>query len=356
MSLGTGLTIMGSMSKRDMLYASDFDGYEIVKVKSAADAAQRFKQMIRRLLEMKHEVFVGDCKCGAVEEWNLLGGTSVRGGRVLGYDASSSRSAARALGKSGVLSPREVKEALKVLKPSLSVSDYLEAIGVCKYHIVRWTPSDVLRGYTLLRNGSKYTLEDGISAKSMTKLDVIALVQRSRFTDFSVIYEFNKGRTILNGVETTKASVLEGIANEAKAYAADGNSFKALKRIMSIARIEKNDALVRYLTPILNSDLGRLSFIVSDIGTLVELLEREERVSEEDVRFEINQYIQRLSNVSIGDIVKDKRLTATIRALGDVPLASLPSRLVSLEGKIKRILDRHAAPLARPLIEKIHSS
>ena len=356
MSLGPGLKIMGSMSKRDMLYASDYDGYEVVKVKSAADAAQRFKQMIHRLLSMKHGVFIGDIKLGAVEEWNLLSGSSVKDGRVLGYNAVSARAHARALGESGVLSPRDVKDALKVLKPSISPIDYIAAIDVCKYHLVRWTPSDVLRGYTLLRNGTKYTLADGISTKSMTKVDVIALVQRSRFTDFSVIYEFNQGRKILNGVETTKGAVVEGIANDIKAYAAEGNYFKCLKRLMSIARIDKNERLVQYLTPILNSDLGRLSFVLSDIGTLLELLEREERVPEEDVRFEIDQYIQRLSNVSLKEIVSDKRLPSQLEAVAHLPLTSLPKALSSLSVKLDHILQRHARPLATPLIGKDDSS
>lgn len=349
MSLGPGLKINGSMSYRDQLYASDYDGFEIVKVKSVEDGVRRFQKMVQDVLKLTN-VYIADIKCGEVPEWNLLKDVGLKGDKVVNYDATTLRGYAKGLFDAKVISAKDLKEAYKYLKPTMSPLDLLVAKNTLKYHIVRWTPSDVLKGYTTLRNGERYDLAQGITTPSMTKLDVIGYVQGNHYTDFSVIYQFVQGKKLLNATASSKDALIGAIVLDVKAFAQEGNYFKALKRIMSVARMENDKKLIEYLTPILNSDLGRLSAIVGDVKTLEDLLELYSKVPEDDVRFEIDQFIQRLSNVSLTSVVVAKGLTDKIRAMTKLPLSKLPAQLASFRVKLDGFLQSKARPIAEPLI------
>ena len=351
MSLGPGLQINGTSAYRDMLYASDFDGYEIVKVASVADAVKRFQHMIQDVLRLDN-VFIADIKCGEVPEWDLWKGVGIKGGHVVNYNPIKIKQHASELLKAGIVKSADYKHLLKHLKPTLTPLDLMNAKQAVKAHVVRWTPSDVLRGYTTLPNGKHYTLATGMTTPSLTKVDTIGYVAGNRYTEFSVIYDLRQGRKLLNSVASSKDSVVGSIELDVLAFAHEGNYFKALKRIMAWARLRGDKALQEHLTPILNSDLGRLSSIAGDIQTLEDLLERYTKVPEDDVKFEIDQFIARLSNVSLPQVVK-ANLPATIKAIEKLPLSKIRPKLSLLRGRISRFLQEKARPLAEPLIRKI---
>ena len=350
MSLGPGLQINGTSAYRNMLYASDFDGYEIVKVSSVADAVKRFQHMIQDVLKLDN-VFISDIKCGEVPEWDIWRGVGIKGGHVVNYVPVQAKQRASELLKAGIINRTDYKDIFKHIKPTLTPLELMNAKGAVKPHVVRWTPSDVLRGYTTLANGKHYTLATGITTPSMTKVDTIGYVAGNRYTEFSVIYDFRQRRKLLNSVASTKEAMIGSIELDILAFAHEGNYFKALKRIMAWARLQGNKALQEELTPILNSDLGRLSSIAGDIQTLEDLLERYTKVPEDDVKFEIDQFIARLSNVSLPQIARSN-LPATIKAIEKLPLSKVRPKLSLLRGRISRFLQEKARPVAEPLIRK----
>jgi hypothetical protein len=308
MSFGKGLNIVGSMSIRSQQYAGDYDGYEVVELKEKSDEdalsylKQRFQSNIKKLKSMKN-VWIGDIKAGSVEEWRVIPKSAVViDGKIQGYNSTACSARVDDLLKSKIISAEEANDAKALLKSKPDIQEFLLAKQKIKFHIVRWTPLEVLRNAKILRDKRTMTLEQAFSSPTISKMDVIGLVQRNRFTDFSVIYEFrNNGKALNPDTIDIGQSLKEAIL----AYSADGNWFKVLKRRYALAKYTNDIDTVKLLTPFLNSDLGRLYHVVGDIGTLTNLLDNYSNVPMDIVRYEVDQFRNRLSTIySLQDYLK----------------------------------------------------
>lgn len=107
-----------------------------------------------------------------------------------------------------------------------------------------------------------------------------------------MIYEIYEKGKIVNERFPLEHNIKENIVE----YFQTGDYFKVLKRIFSLANIHKRKSTIDLLTPILNSDLGKMYQVVSDAKTILELLER--HIYNADMKYEIDQFKQRLSYVS----------------------------------------------------------
>jgi hypothetical protein len=297
---GKAVKILGSMSIRSQQYAGDYDAFELVKKTGSKERvlkelASKFQEIIKSLVRMPN-VAIGDIKAGSIEEWRVIPkNAGVVNGSVVGYSAAESRAKISELFKAEVITPQEAKYSLQLLKPNLSPAEFLNARKDTRFNIIRWSVPEVLAGHKTLRDGRKYTLEEAFYSPTITKLDVIGFVQNNKYTDFSIIYEFECDGKVLNpdDIEIEK-SLKEDIIY----YTAEGNPFKALKRTFALAKFKHDEKLIEKLIPILNSDLGRLYSLSSDIGTLITLLEEKHRDADmKKVRFEIDQFKARLGNI-----------------------------------------------------------
>jgi hypothetical protein len=301
-SKGSAVEVGGSMGLKSQQYAGDYDLTEIVvghykSKEAAADAfAKQFQAIVRGLLQTK-DLYIGDIKAGECPEWQIITG-SVVNGRVVGYDAARSRS--RLLALKPHLSATEFAEAQKLIKSQPTVREFYEASDLLKFHVVRWSPAAVLRGFVVLRDGRHLTLAQAFNSPAMVKLDAVAYIQRSRFADFSIIYTFKNAKDTLNGIVLDYEKELR---SSLSSYYVLGNYFKAAKRLFSIARLKNNEPLIKKLSDMFNSDLGRLYSIISDAKTIIYLLENKENVPIDKVRYEIDQFRARLGNIySIGGV------------------------------------------------------
>ena len=342
MSFGKGLMLLGSMSLRSMAFAGDYDGYEIVKMdtnpeKALHILAKRFQEMVRHLLQMK-DVYIGDIKTGSVIDWRVLPAdlTVMRNGTIHGYNAQVSREVVRRLHTLGIITADEEKKGVALLKPRLTPEEFFKAQEFFKFHVIRWTPKEVLANCVKLRDGSTRTLEEGFSSPGITKMDVIGLVQNSRYTDFSVIYEFRAKNKQLGGepVNIEKSLKQDILANELS-----GNWFKALKRTFALAKYLNKTKTVDRLIPILNSDLGRLYHIVGDMKTLQDLLEYPNPPMEK-IRLEIDQFIHRLSNIYVlKDVMKhEAHIIEAIHKAVKQPPGPLRATLGKLTDELSKYL------------------
>jgi hypothetical protein len=348
---GKGLKILGSMSLRSQQYAGDYDGYEVVKMDEESDEkaldklAAKFKVIIKRLSGMK-DVYIGDCKSGVIEEWRILPRSAkVVGERVEGYNAVASRKKVDELSKAGVITREEAKSALELLKPSLTPVELIIAKGKLKFHLVRWTPQQILEGKQTLRDKRVYTLQEAFSSPTISKLDVIGLVQRNRFTDFSVIYEFHNKGKVLNPDEIDIAASLE---ENILFYEAENNPFKVLKRRFALAKFKGDDETVKKLTGVLNSDLGRVYHVLGDIGTLITLLDEHSNQPMEKIRYEIDQFKNRLANVyTLDDYLKrEPTILGQLNAALKTPSKGVMlARLEEVERALEGVLNKHTPDL-----------
>jgi len=299
---GKGVELVGSMSLRSQQYAGDYDANDIIEMKMKTDkealdhCASLFKEAIRRTSKITN-AYIGDIKCGEVAEWRVFGSdkdTRVHNGQVVGYNAETSRSKVRALRKAQIITPTEEKEALALLPSNPTPLQLVKAKDSIKFHIVRWSVAEVLEGEKRLKDGRTYTLQDGFSSHGLTKVDVVAWVQNNRYTEFAMIYFlFNHGKA-LNPV---KFDYEDSLKESILYYQSEGMYFKVLKRLFSLAKFKDDKKQMEKLTEVLNSDLGRLYHIVSDIRTLVFLLEEQSKLRMSDIKFEIDQFKGRMANI-----------------------------------------------------------
>jgi hypothetical protein len=179
-------------------------------------------------------------------------------------------------------------------------------------------------------------------------MDVISLVQNNRFTDFSVIYEFHAGKTILN---PEKIDIETSLKEAVIAYKAKGNFFKLLKRVFALAKYQNNTKTIDILAPVFNSDLGRLYHVIGDIGTLISLLEDHKGVPMETVRYEIDQFVNRLANVySLEDYLKNEDvILRDIHAILRLPKERLAHGLSGLSDHLEKFLQEYSKPIVKAL-------
>lgn len=295
---GRGLYLLGSMSMRSQLYAGDYDGYEVARLHERTDAdaseifAREFQDAVRRVRNLA-DTYIGDIKAGAIWKWSVFReDAGVKNGKVSGYDARESRERLDELLRHNIISSVEHRDAEVRLVEKPTPAELLEAMSHIRFHIVRWTPAEVLKGSKQIRDGSILRLSEAFRTAGMVKMDVVSWVAQS-FTDFSLIYELRNGDRVLN---PTPLAISQSLKEDILALRSEGETFKSLKREFSLAKFQRDTAKVNRLTPILNSDLGRIYSVVSDLTTLIDLLS-EERPSPRKVRDEVDALRVRLGNV-----------------------------------------------------------
>lgn len=353
MSLDKGLVLVGSMSLRSQQYSGDYDGYEVVNRKGNVNECLKglridFQNAVKELRSMPN-TFIGDIKAGVVSDWRIIDrNVYVENDKIYNYNAVALRRKIDELLASKVLTNLEAKEAHSLIKDKPTIPEFLLAKEKLKFHILRWSVAEVLANIKRLRDGSYITLDEAFHTDGITKLDVIGLVANSRFTDFSVIYEFRCNGKVLN---PEPINIRRSLEENILAYKYEGNYFKVLKRCFALAKLLKDDKMIVELNPILNSDLGRLYHIVSDIGTLITLLDEHNKVPLNIIRFEIDQFISRLSNIyELKDYLKkDDQIVGTIKNILKMPSSRMKGALEKLHKELDLILQTNSKPIVEAL-------
>ena len=95
---------------------------------------------------------------------------------------------------------------------------------------------------------------------------------------------------------------------------------------------------------VLNSDLGRLYQIAGDIGTLKDLLENHPDAPLDKVRFEVDQFIGRLSNLyTLKDyLAREPQVIQQIHSVIKMPKEGLLKGLEKLGNYLDNVLQSHA--------------
>jgi hypothetical protein len=253
---GKGVKIMGSASLVSQKYSGDYDGYEIVEGFTKDELVGRFKEIIRDLQRLPN-TYIGDIKAGLVEDW-----------KVDTEDFRSGTTKVESLFSKKIISSEEAKLAKEILSKPQTKANKLNAKAELKFHIVRWLPNEILSGVKKLRDGTSYTLKEAIQSPTICKLDVISPVN-DKYTDFSMIYEFYENGKILNPVVIEPE---EAIKNDIVLYNAQGNKFKVIKRKFALAKLQNNKRDLEKYNKILNSNLGKLYVLYSDVKTLADVV------------------------------------------------------------------------------------
>lgn len=314
--------IMGSTSIRSQQYAGDIDAEDTVKIDSYAQAAEALKEVIKRI---DSSIFITDFKIGEVTMWDVVGTRE--------FDLVKSLQKLSALKNVHIISEAEFKGAERLLRAVKGPSTLVEAKKAIRFHILRWKPSEVLAGVKKVR-GLTISLEDAIASGGLIKLDVIK--DTDRFTEITMIYTLKLNGKYVRVSENLKKSLEEDIV-----YYDKRNPFKALKRAFSLAKATKNTSEIEFLVPLLNSDLGRLYNIVSNLDTILLLLEQPD-VPINDVHENLDEIKARMGNIySLKEFLDvETNILGALEMMKKMSAKRLKPALLSLSRSLQTILNK----------------
>lgn len=318
--------IAGTMKNRKLLYASDYDLYENVNSNSIDNIVSQFQKIIINLLNTDL-CYIGDIKAGVIENFRVLSELYEN------YDALTSKNKLDYIYNLGLVKKEDYNSISKMLKNKISIKDYFILEDFLKYHIIRWKPKEILNGYKIIV-GNKYFLKDALNTDSLFKLDVIALTENNKFTEFSIIYELKINNKSIN---KPIRNIEESLKEDIQKLSINKKYYKMAKRIASLYRFKNKDTSI--LDNLFNSNLGIVSLIISDIETLQYLLENEDVLPTKRIQFEIDLFKPRLSNVDILSDPLRNKILSTINNL--LTKNKIDKKLYFLKlDKIKSILSK----------------
>ena len=306
MSFTQNVEIIGSASLRSQLFTGDIDIKEVIKsnknIKAfSEELSLKFQKMIKNLINIK-DVFIGDIKLGEIKEWQIINDdTLIKNDRVINYNQSESLKKLNELSLLKVVDSNQYNEIEKLLKFQITPEDLIELKELCKFHIIRWKPSEVLEGYKVLPTKTIYTLVYAFESKATDKLDIVYWFN-NRYIEMSINYYFYSKNKLINKTDNIEESLKQNIY----ALYHQGKYFKMAKRIFSLLKIKIDKTLIKNLTTLFNSDLGKIYQIIGDIGTIDYLLENKKHLSKIKIHYEIDQFKYRLSNVSVSKYMAER--------------------------------------------------
>ena len=329
--------VMGSMSIRSQLYASDFDLYQVVDYPDLESIVDNFKAIIKGLLNTPN-IYIGDIKAGNILEFMVVDENAyIKDGKIFDYDAEDSRKRLNDLFDKGVVDKDTLDLGLKILVPEPTTIQLREIIKNLRPNVIRWKPREVLAGSKDVKGLGKFTLNEAFRTPTLVKVDVIAYIH-DIFQEFSIIYDLRIGGRRINSFPMNP---VEAIQRDIEYYSSTKNWFKALKRVFSLANYKfqtfkdadvkrKQLNIIEKVNDILTSDIGILYQVAGDIDAMAYIVENHSRADRSRIRQELDGFKDRLSNVysvneylrkegsilrSISDLIRRRRTKPLIEGL-----------------------------------------
>ena len=271
-------------------YPSDYDLAQEVPVSKTI--LSDFQKVIKQLLKIK-DIYIGDIKSGELPYLKIIPDNL----NERNYNEYRPKMIEKInkFAKDKCITQEEKDEALKILIPDLTEMDIYILEHDLRFEVIRWKPSDILKGFVNYR-GHKIDFYEYLIGDSMTKIDVIAWINGVRYNEITMVYNFTKkGIPVNSKFENIELALLDQIPYllHKKKY------MKICKRINSIERasnIPKKLVLSR-LYRLFKSDLGLLNQVISDISALQFLLDNVGIIPKAKFEYEIDQIKYRLGNM-----------------------------------------------------------
>jgi hypothetical protein len=188
---------------------------------------------------------------------------------------------------------------------------------------VKWTAKDILKGH---KDG--YKLIDAFLTPSLFKIDIIAYIN-SLYMDFSNTYQFYNNKTLINKYELFQP---ESLDNDIVKFEKEGNYFKMAKRIFVKTDNKK-------LIPLFNSADGAINQVMSNIDTIIYILENRARIPYKNIDAEIDEFINRLGVLDNMKLVNKTEINTLLRQSEVLRnKKSLITKLTTLHNNLNKIV------------------
>lgn len=300
----------GSWVYKSQLYPGDIDLMETsYKCCSASEASKYFVKKIQGIVEKilkTRLVYLGDIKAGIDHRYKIDIGEIKYGpiNRIYGYNPQKVNEELIKLYNDGLITKDELDEAREYNNNTGSIKYYENLYTFLrKKWLLRWNQNEILQGYKILRGGVKYTLEKALQDNTLTKIDIWGLIG-NKFTEITNVYMLfyidNNGNNILLNYKKDIRLLIKELTEDAQKLIYSPNfysPFKAIKRIWSRSRILRDYRKVKIITPFMQTDVGRLSQIKSEIETLIFILGSVKSPPIKTIYKQIDGFKTRLANV-----------------------------------------------------------
>ena len=243
MSLTT-VSVLGSADDPTIMYSGDYDMLEVAPVN-----VRGFQALVARASKCGT---ITDVKVGEVPEWNLVASP---------YSQTAELKRLGELWQKGIVTDTEVKNAKKVLKPHLGLREVLLAREELRFGVLRWTPAEVREGVLSYR-GHTFHLDESMRTTGITKVDLVAWANEKYIEVSNILLWTAGGKTFV-----PEEDLAQSLGEDILTYEVEGAYMKVAKRMYSIAKA-KNSEDAELLRDILNSHLGALYTVVSDLELL----------------------------------------------------------------------------------------
>ena len=165
---------------------------------------------------------------------------------------------------------------------------------------IHWTVDEILN-----QKKDDVSLYDACKTLGVVKIDIIGPYD-GRYLEMSTFFVLKTNTEDINSnIDSFEQSLLEDIEH----YKND-KTFKAIKRVWSLATLKKDYKTLEKLKDLIKSNLSLLSQINADIETIVLLIEHKNNYDIDLVIFELNKFKEHFSHIV--DIVFDRDLIISL--------------------------------------------
>lgn len=212
-------------------------------------------------------------------------------------------------------------------------------IGEYDNEALRWKPKNILDGQ-LNFNNNTFSLLEASKLNGVKKLDVISYIDNV-YKEFSIIYD--DGKLQNNNLE-----------DDIYKYLFD-NPMKSIKRILSLEIERKtNKKLINKIINFVNSDSGILYNVITDINTLIYIIENINNFNKNKIMVEIDNFKNTLSRITEKTfLIKQKKIIKLINSIEKIKVLDNEYYFNNLH-KIKEILQRILNRNCHKFLKSIH--
>lgn len=325
-------SIFGSYVYRGQTYPSDIDIHEVLESNiSKEDAynkmANALKTLVRRIQNQKGS-YVGDIKAG-IDERFILDPNDEKFGSIIEDWYNN-----------GLIDKKEMN-LLEQLYVNHDINLLEEELR--QLQVIRWKADEVLQGYKILPGNKRINLVDAMKGKSAIKIDMWTPINGdyNEVTNFFfVIYRHPDGTFELLNAET-KDYLREMVKQIEKFHEKEFyNPFKAAKRMWGIARFTKNDELLNKLTPLFQGDMARINQVMSEISTIILMMENIKNLPIQTLRAQIDRFKDRLAyvyRVPIDDNYVSKLISNIVSHFANYNQKTIIAKLKELKDYLEKL-------------------
>ncbi len=342
---------VGSWIYKSQLYPGDVDLIEIEtdsgsRKKVVDNAVKTIQNIVKHILDTRR-YYLTDVKSGIDEAFQIFIGKEIFDNdgnwSVIHYSRKRISIDLYRLYKNGIIPEDEYRSLRRLVVPNNEVTrESYEKLSEAlrERWVLRWSWKEIKKGYKTFYNNRKIKLSDTVQQKGiMTKIDIVTLVN-GVFVEFSNVMSFRRklpdGRIENLNYYLDPNELDRDLRYEVQKYAfKTPKPFKLAKRMWNLARVRKDFKVLEALTPLLQSELGRLNQINSEVDTVMLLIEKIENPPMTSIIKEINRWAYRLQNISDFDT---KHIVKMINEATYLTKSRIHNELDKIHSKLNKIM------------------